>query len=258
MTTRRKTTLTDDTSKSAAARIRRAMITGICTATTAALMLPAAAVAAPPPPSAAATAADTSAALTREPTQITLKHGADDDGPWPNGTWTPLRGTLGGTEVSGQTVIIEMKAIGTSTWTRLGTVKTTANRTFLLEFRQRANGVARARFEGDSGYEPSSAEAPLPRVSAGLIGFPATGTSKVGQTLTWTPKVTPSPRKVTLQVATASTRYTTVATVNSAANGTVKLSWKPKKKGKYWVRAVLAGDAKAPGTNTYVLVQTVR
>ncbi|GIE35374.1 hypothetical protein Ait01nite_084190 [Actinoplanes italicus] len=174
-----------------------------------------------------------------------------------NGRRTPICGSLAGPTRPGK-VIIDFQAVGSTTWEELATITTDGYYDhFCKDFRQRINGKVRARFDGDADYPPASVEMRLPVVNAGLTGWVSKGASKKGKTVTMTATVVPSPRKVLLQWATQGSGWHTVKTVTSPANGRITLTWKPAKKGKYWLRAYLTGDHKAGSSGAWVRVQHV-
>lgn len=121
--------------------------------------------------------------------------GYDKWGPMLSGETVPLTGDLVGPTTS-EPVIVEMRAVGSTTWTRIAEVRTRGDGRFAAYLVHRINGVARARSEGSSTFKAATAEVRLPAVRAGLIGWAQKGTSKKGRTLTMSPKVVPSPRSV--------------------------------------------------------------
>ncbi|MEV0902036.1 hypothetical protein [Actinoplanes sp. NPDC049802] len=173
-----------------------------------------------------------------------------------NGDPQTITGWLSGPETREQ-IVLELRTARSTIWRKIATVTTDEYQSFEYEYEHRINGDVRARFPGNDAFAAAtSAATRLPGVQAGLIGWKATGTSKVGQTLTMTGRVVPSRRKVVLQWSDKTSGWNTVQTVESPADGAITLTWTPKAKGKYWVRAWLTGDHKAAWTY-YTRVQKV-
>ncbi|MFI5494036.1 hypothetical protein [Actinoplanes sp. NPDC051859] len=189
---------------------------------------------------------------------LTLEPGRSDHYSRASGRRLPICASLAG-PAPGAKATVEFQPVGSSTWTELRVVTSDEYYSyFCTELRQRINGKARIRFDGDADYPAASLEKALPVVAAGLTGWAPSGTSRLGQTITMTPTVVPSPRKVLLQWrTTAQSKWKTAQTVTSSANGRITLKFKPPAKGKYWLRAYPLGDAKAGAADTYVRAQQV-
>jgi hypothetical protein len=185
--------------------------------------------AAPPPPAAAT-------ALTAAASPAVVTYGA--------GVTVTGRLTAGGAAVAGRPVVLEARRAGTTTWTAVGTVPSSADGTVRKAFAPKWSATLRWRFAGDGAYTAATSPGAGVTVRAKVTASLSPTTVARGGTVRITGAVAPSHagRQVAFQHWVTGTGWKTLGNVTLSSASAFTVLQRPTTAGTRTYRVRWPGD----------------